>query len=240
MFKLTDPNDLEKAGRSMASFLAKQAEQLEKDIAYFTSEAEQSEAMSKAFAALAKDNKDAHDAKDNDDDSKAAHGKAAESFKALSASLEARAKSERARAEVAKADLDSLKGVVAEWGGTTAAITHKAAAGANAVAAAAGAPVSNIEQMLDETKMALVQKAREMMNNDPDTLNFIKAAIVQEVQRALGNDIRPDSVKSVIPAAPAAYGSGLTAVTRPGQPPMQTKPNVSLQFEHLIKVDDEG
>jgi hypothetical protein len=49
----------------------------------------------------------------------------------------------------------------------------------------------------------------------------------------------PDQVRSAIPM-PAAYGSavGLTAVPRHGQPAInEGKPEVPLEFEHLVKVE---
>jgi hypothetical protein len=64
-----------------------------------------------------------------------------------------------------------------------------------------------------------------------------------DCQKAMGDDLSkliPDQVRAVVPAAPVPYGSalGLTAVPRAGQPPMNTeRPNVPLEFQHLVKVD---
>jgi hypothetical protein len=53
------------------------------------------------------------------------------------------------------------------------------------------------------------------------------------------NKLVPDHVRSAIPM-PEAYGSavGLTAVPRHGQPAInEGKPEVPLEFEHLVKVE---
>jgi hypothetical protein len=70
--------------------------------------------------------------------------------------------------------------------------------------------------------------------------------------------LRPDNVRGVL--IPANHGavseqfekvfgrldesmpvsqSGIVAVPRSGQPPLNAKPNVDVQFEHLVKVEDD-
>ncbi len=54
------------------------------------------------------------------------------------------------------------------------------------------------------------------------------------------NKLVPTEIRTVIPAAPAPYGSalGVTAVPRTGQRPIdEAKPEVPLEFEHLVKVE---
>jgi hypothetical protein len=100
----------------------------------------------------------------------------------------------------------------------------------------------------------------EMENHDEDspehTLHKMEAThhsqvadhygdMLEDCEKAMNDSdlskLVPDSVRSVIPVAPAPYGSalGLTAVPRAGAPVLKEKPNVPVELEHFVKITDD-
>jgi len=79
--------------------------------------------------------------------------------------------------------------------------------------------------------------AKALANRAADTLEMCDKASRDELNKTTPTDIRV-----TIPSAPSAveriYGD-LTMVPRAGQPPAPQHARVPLEFEHLVKVDEE-
>jgi hypothetical protein len=66
-----------------------------------------------------------------------------------------------------------------------------------------------------------------------DDLNKGTSDLLKRLEH-LENRIEPTRISAVTPTAP-----GVRAVPRAGQPSLSERPNVPVQFEHLVKIGDE-
>jgi hypothetical protein len=250
MFKLTETADLEKAGRSIANFIASQVadleksrENLEKNYTFHKAAAAHHEGLAKAHADAAATHKAAHDGLDDGDMHKTAHAALAIHHQTMSTHHDGLAKlhaahadTMKAAADSVKADVDNKKAFAAEWGATVATQVTKAANGTAIVV-----PAGGMEEKFQSVTEALVAKALESIAQSPKIHEMMENFALDHVNKLLGSKISdkliPDQVRSIIPPS-EAYGSALTAVPRTGQPAMNTeKVEVPLEFEHLVKVE---
>jgi len=232
MYKLTEPTELEKAGRSLASFFAKRVDDLEKNHAFHKAMSGHHAAAAESHTNQATASKAVHDSLGDDHEMKAHLGKVHGHHTAMAVHHTAMSQSHASHAETMKAELAAMKALSAEWGGTAKAAG--AAVGTEAHAAAASEPGTGVAAMITETTTLLTKKALESLDNDPVVQEKIREMVLKGVSAALGDKIVPDNVHGVISVWPAA-----TIVPRAGAPTSPQKPNVPLEFEHLVKVEDE-
>lgn len=232
MYKLTDPVELEKAGHSLASFFAKRAADLEKTHAHHAALGVHHDAMSKAHATYATQTKAVHAGLSDDHELKAHLAQKVAHHEAMSIHHGEIAKAHAAHAETMKTELDSMKSMSAEWGGTAKAAG--AGGGAAAIVAVPGEPGSGIAGMITETTTLLTKKALESLDSDPVVQDKIREMVLKGVAAALGDKIVPDNIRGVITEWP---GATIQPVPRHGQPTAKTAP-VAVEFEHLVKIDD--
>lgn len=238
MFDLTKQDDLVKSGRSIATFLAKRLDELTKTHALHAALAAHHGAAATEHTTHAAANKAHHDGLDDGDVHKAMYAKAHTHHVAMAAHHDAIAKAHSGHAEALKGEVDAMKTMAADWGGTTKADSGAASslfarsAGGNggSLTAASGNP---FEDMVKETTAQLAKKTLETFDSDPEVKQFMRETIMKMVGEAIGNTLQPTSVSAVAPARP-----GITAVPRNGQPAPQVKPNVPLEFQKLVSVDD--
>ena len=230
MFKLTEANDLEKAGHSIGSFFLKNAEELSKTFEFHKAMAGKCEACAKAHAAHGVDAQAAHDGADDGDAHKAFMGKAAAFHKEMSTHHAEMAGHHHAQAETHKAAIDAMKVLASDWGGPTV----KAANGTS-LSGEPGAAPTGVQAMLQATSDALLKKTLESFDTDPEVANFVRKFALEQMTSALGNKIVPDNVRGMIPNFPS-----ITAVPRTGQRQLnQDKVEVPLEFEKLFSIDDD-
>ncbi len=219
MYKLTDANDLEKSHafhKAMSGHHAAAAQS-------HTDQATASKAV--------------HDGLGDDHEMKAHLGKVHGHHTAMAAHHTAMSQSHASHAETMKAELDAMKAISAEWGGAAKAAGAAAGAAASAAAAAAAAasePGTGVAAMITETTTLLTKKALESLDNDPVVQEKIREMVLKGVSAALGDKIVPDQVHGVITTWP-----GSTIVPRNGAPNPPQKPNVPLEFEKLVSIEEE-
>jgi hypothetical protein len=142
------------------------------------------------------------DGMDDGDAHKAYFGKVHEIHKAKAAHHDALSALHKAHAE----HLDTLGDGLGE---------EKTAAAKSAVVPAIPADLNaaptSVEDMVKSTTTGLVQSALEMLKKDPTVQDEIRKMVLAGVTSALGDKIRPDSVRGVLPTRP-----GLELVPRPG------------------------
>jgi hypothetical protein len=89
--------------------------------------------------------------------------------------------------------------------------------------------------MINETTAHLTKRTLESLDNDPAVQDKIREMVLKGVAAALGDKVIPDAISRVTPTLP-----GLRAVPRAGQQAVPEKPNVPLEFEKLVSVEDEN
>lgn len=230
MFELAKADDLIKAGRSMGSYFAKRAEELEKSHNFHKAVAAHHEGLSKEHHAAAATHQAAHDALDNSHELKNCMGKAAGHHTAMAGQHAAIAKAHSDHADTMKSEIDAMKVLASDWGGS-------------AVKAANGTPLSesgtggsmNVAGMLQTTSELLMKKTLDSFENDPEVAERIRKFALGQITSALGDKIVPDNVRGVITTFP-----NLTAVARAGAPnPADKMPEVPLEFAKLVSVEDD-
>ncbi len=235
MFKLTEAADLEKAGRSLANFFAKQAEEFGKSVSSHEQQAQHHASIANLHKTHAADHQAMHDAMDNSHELKGHMAKGAAFHGAAADVHTAMHKVHADEAVKCKTQQDALKAAATEWGApgvATSLFSRSAAASGAPLTAASGNP---FEDMVKETTAQLAKKTLETFDNDVEVKQFMRETIMKMVGEAIGNTIVPTAVSGVAPAAP-----GITAVPRGGQPPAPpAKPNVPLQFQKLVQVDED-
>lgn len=164
------------------------------------------DALAKAHKGHAEFCKAKFDGMDDGDAHKAYFGKVHEIHKAKAAHHDALSALHKAHAE----HLDTLGDGLGE-DKTAAAKVAAAAAPAPVIATDPNAAPGSVEDMVKSTTTGLVQSALEMLKSDPTVQDEIRKMVLAGVTSALGDKIRPDSVRGVLPARP-----GLELVPRPG------------------------
>lgn len=240
MFKLNaagqlEKADLEKGTRSIGSFFAKQADDLEKSFAAHTAMASHHEAIRKAHSEFAAHNKAMQDGLDKGHELHGHFGKAASHHDGLAAEHAGLHKAHTDCADKCKADMNTIKSFVADWGGALPA-TSKAA---GTVVTMPNTEGLSIEEKLKVVSDAMVSKAIASIDDNPAVAEALQRIVLEQVEKAIGNKLVPTSVSAVAPTA-APFGS--RAVPREGQKTMDTpagRPNVPIQFEKLVSVEDD-
>jgi len=166
------------------------------------------EALATAHKAHAEFCKAKHEGMDDGDAHKAYFGKAHDLHKAKAAHHDALSTLHKAHAE----HLDTLGDGLGE--DKTAAVK---AAAAPVVAADPNAAPTSVEDMVKSTTTGLVQSALDMLKSDPTVQDEIRKMVLAGVTAALGDKIRPDSVRGVLPDNP-----NLHLIMRPGGPEIPT------------------
>src|SRR5256885_9472786 len=159
--KLTEAADLEKAGTSLAGYFAKRLDEITKTHAHHAALAAHSDAMAGAHKEYAAHHKATHDGLANDHELKGHFAKGHTHHTQMAAHHEAIAKAHGAHAETLKAEIDTLKTLTAEWGGTAKAATPGTAA--IELVKTTGSLEERVKAMSD----MLLSKALESINNSP-------------------------------------------------------------------------
>jgi hypothetical protein len=229
MWELTKAEDLAKAGRSMGSFFAKRAEELEKSHGFHKAVAAHHEGLAKEHHATAATHQAAHDALDNDHELKNCIGKAAGHHTAMAGHHESIAKAHHAHADAMKADLDAMKALASDWGGPTV----KAATGTPASEPGTGGSL-NVATMLQTTSELLMKKTLDSFENDPEVAERIRKFALGQITSALGDKLVPDNVRGVITNFP-----NVTLVPRAGAPRAGEKTaDVPLELEKVLSMGE--
>jgi hypothetical protein len=249
MFKLTNPEDLEKAGRTIGTFFAAQAAEMQKSFTFHKALAMHHDGLHKRHTSLHKGHTDraaehkAHaDGLDAGDPHKAHflkavlhHSSAAEHHLAAAEHHGEMAKAHHEHADGMKAQMDSMKALSADWGAAVKADTPGAPLDVAALAKGEGSLDARVAKLSE----ALVAKAFEALNTNPTIGEKIQEIVLAQIEKTVGGKLVPDNVHKVVPDIPGLPGSGpnvLTAVPRTGAAPI-AKANVPLQFEKMFKVD---
>lgn len=231
MFKLSEAADLEKAGRSLGSYFAKQAEELQKTHAFHAAAAAHHDAMKAAHTEHAAHHKATHDGLPDDHELKAHFAKGHTHHTSMAAHHEALAKAHAAHAETLKTEIDTMKALSADWGG----IAAKTAAAGDPPDLSKTTGIGEKFQVVTDT---LVTKALEQISTSPAVAEVLERYALEHIQKLLGDKIGdklvPTNVSALAPNRP-----GLTMVPRGGQPAVPEKPNVPLEFEKLVRVDED-
>src|SRR6201986_900844 len=128
VLKLTDAADLEKAGNALGAYFAKMALDFEKSHSFHKAAASHHESLHKAHAAHAADCTECAKAMDNDHEMKGHMTKTAGSHEQMAACQKALADEHNGHADHFKTQIDTIKVLASQLGGS--APTHKAAAAA--------------------------------------------------------------------------------------------------------------
>jgi hypothetical protein len=243
MYKLDQKEDLEKAGQSLGSFFAKQADELQKTHALHAALAAHHQGKADAHSAYAVHFKAQHDALPDDHDMKAHMAKGHSHHVAMAAHEDGIAKAHGAHAETVKTQIDAIKALSVEWGGVKKAdegpLARLLSSRTGTVTAPVTAPTGNVMvDMINETSTQLMAKTLSMMDNDPDVQKAMREHVMKLVAEAVGSTVRPPEVSAVAPTAPAF---GIKAVTRPGQRPLpaaDAPASVPLEFSKLFSSED--
>jgi hypothetical protein len=232
MFKLTDAADLEKAGKSIGNYFAKQAAELEKSHSLHKALAAHHEACKATHEGTAAACKAAHEAAGDGSEVKDHFHKSHLHHTAMAGHHDGFAKTHHAHAESLKAEIDALKAVAAEWGATIKA-------DGTGAAVVSFSKNGSIEEKFTSVTDALVTKALEQISASPKVAELLEGAALEHVSKLingkLGDKLMPTPVSAVAPPNTAK------AVPRNGQPAAGEKANVPLEFEKLVALpgDDE-
>lgn len=235
MLKLTEAADLEKAGRSLGSYFAKQAEELQKSHAFHAAVSAHHGAMASAHKVYAASNKAAGDGLSNDHELKHHFSAAHTHHTEMSAHHEAVAKAFHAHAEATKAELDTIKTLAADWG--SAAKADGTPAPTNGIpldVAALAKGGSDLDTRIKAVSDAMMIKALEALDQDPMIAQRIQGIVLSQVEKAVGGKLVPSSISAVTPDNPR-----FRAVPRGGQQPVPEQPNVPLEFQKLVAIDED-
>lgn len=248
--KLNDSEGLEKAGKSLGGYFAKQADELAKSQSFHENLAQHHggasvthDELKKAHEEHAALHEKASAALDEGHELKAHHALKAALHKAhgghhaeLTKLHKAMADAHAAQAEHYKAEVNAMKTLVSEWGGTAPAVT-KTASGTPATGADPTPSTGNpIADMVQETTKNLTKMTLESMGNDPEVKQFMRSEIMKMVSEAigaqLGDKLVPTSARATLPL-------GIRPVERPGQRAVvkSNEPEVPIEFEDLVKLD---
>jgi len=238
MFKLTETTDLEKAGLSIGSFFAKQAEELEKNFAFHKACAVVHEAKKAAHDEMHTAHKAHAESLGKEDPHHAHFHKMAAHHATMAGHEGTQAATHNAEADKCKTQVDAMKALAAEWGVSKASggpITAIIGGKTLELPALSGGGTGNpIQDMVSATSQHLMKKTLEMMDSDPGTMDWMRQTVTKMVAEAIGNTVAPPAVSKVAPTAP-------TLVPRPGQPAAGDKktPVVPLEFAKLVAVDED-
>jgi len=246
MLKLTEAADLEKAGRSLGSFFAGQAAEIQKSYDFHKAlglhhdglkahhdhmhKAHTDRGAEHQAHAAGLDNADVHKAHFQ----KAAvhHTTVAEHHKAAAGHHEAMAAAHHAHADAMKAQLDAMKALSGDFGQTVKA--DGSAAGGTIDVAALAKGVGTLDERVNKLSEALLMKAFEALNTNPVIGEKIQEIVLGQVEKAVGGKLVPTEVRRVAMEFP---GGGITAIPRTGAAPVP-KPNVPLQFEKMFQIEE--
>jgi hypothetical protein len=231
--KLTEAQDLEKAGHSIGNFFAKQVEDLEKTHNFHKAMAGHHGAAGAQHTALAAHNKGMAEGLGKDHELHAHFHKISEHHTALAAHQNDMSGQHAAEAEKCKAQVDAMKVISAEWGGTPAA----------KAAAAPGSPVdlskaNTITEKFQTVTDALVTKALEQVSTSSAVGEVLEKFALEQINKLIGEKIGDKLVPSAISAV-APTRPGIRQVPRAGEQPVSTKPAVPLEFAKLVDTEDD-
>jgi hypothetical protein len=248
MYKLSEANDLEKAGRSIGTFFAAQAAEIQKSFTFHKALAMHHDGLKARHDHLHKGHTDraaehkAHaDGLDDGDAHKAHfhkavlhHTSAAEHHKEAAVHHDAIAKAHHDHADSLKTQIDSLKTLSGDWGATVKA--DGAAGTVDVAALAKGA--GTLDERVSKLGEALLLKAFDALNTDPKIGEKIQEIVLSQVEKAVGGKLVPDNVRRFAPDIPGLPNQNvLTAIPRTGAAPL-AKPNVPMQFEKMFAIDE--
>lgn len=254
MFKLNDAESLEKAGKSMGGFFAKQADELAKSQSFHENLSGHHATASVTHDELKKTHEEhaelhqkAHDSLDDGHELKAhqalkaaLHKKNAAQHEALSKMHKALSEAHSAQAEHYKAEINAMKSIAAEWGVTKSVVIPAPGTPApgSVTLTSTGNPIAD---MVQETTRDLTKMTLESMRSDPEVQTFMRGEIIKMVSEAIGSQLSDKLVPSRATSIPLP--PGIRSIVRPGQPEIgkgsggDGNSEVPLEFEEMLKVD---
>jgi len=221
---------------------------------HFAAAAAHHEAMFKAHTEMASKAKSKHDSLDDGDVHKAFYATIVETETGLAKSEKAMfehntamaaecEKSENpapapapAPAPVATATSDFIKiGTTADGHDIFRKATDEEKKAAGAPAPTTEAPkATSLDEMMESTKKALVEKALSSLTTDDTVAAAIKEMVLDQVAKALGDKMIPTNVRSIIPDAPGGSATPKNKlVPRAGEQPIDTS-NLDPELAYLV------
>lgn len=235
MLKLTEAADLEKGGKAIGDYFAKQAAEFEKSHSFHKSMSSHHESLHKAHSAHAADCADCSKAMENDHELKGHMTKAAGAHEQMAACNKAMADEHAGHADHFKTQIDAMKALANQFGGgTTAAANKTTAAGTSVEDLAKG---EGLDARLSAVTELMMTKAVESLNTNPTVGEAIERIVLDQIEKRIGGKLQPTQISSIAP--PAGDGKPqplIRSVGRPGQPTIEEKTS-NLEFSKVFGDD---
>lgn len=232
MFKLTDAADLEKAGKEIGAFFAKQAVDFEKSHSFHKAMASHHEALHKAHTAHAASCADCAKAMDNSHELKGHLTKSAGDHEQMAACNKAMADEHAGHADHFKTQIDTMKALASQFGVGAAA----KAAGAAGTTVAELTKGEGLDARLNNVTELLMTKAVESLNTNPAVGEAIEKIVLAQIEARIGGKLMPTQVSGVAPQNNEPIPL-LRAVGRSGAPTIEDK-TATLEFSKVFGDDE--